>query len=558
MGIPQYFGWLSRKYDSDIISGSIENIQHFYFDFNCLIYHCYAHLEYKKLLPKSIPERQSELIEEVIKYTKKVIDVVKPQKSVAICVDGVVPMAKMHQQRLRRYKGPILKEWENDMKKKYGVYQEELLDTNQITPGTPFMNQLGEALKAAIERGYFGSLAVTLSDASYPGEGEHKVMNMIRANRIPKTERICIYGLDADLIMLSLTLTENEIWLIRENMHIGKKESSAEFLFVSVMNLSNLIYREMSNIMMEKLKISGLIKSRLINDYVFMGFLLGNDFLHSIPSLSIQQNGIDFVMNMYASCYGKCKNYLLSVVNNRTRVNNGFLKMMYENLSRSEESNLTFLNKRKKAPHPPNFDDHYSEEKWKWDRVPYNPLFEKCFSVIDYQNSGWKKKYYQLFFDINIDDENDMVCLEDICRNYFEGMMFVVRYYFDGEISWNWYNPYPVCPFASDLNEYLKNYSDLNVIQLDKGVPFTPFEQLMMVLPRRSGDHLPRCLRDEMNGEELVLFYPEEFEWIAWEKVMLYSVEPKLPLLDIQLIRSVVMRNNNKFTEEEKRRNLVR
>jgi 5'-3' exonuclease len=61
-----------------------------------------------------------------------------------------------------------------------------------------------------------------------------------------------------------------------------------------------------------------------------------------------------------------------------------------------------------------------------------------------------------------------------------------------------------------------------------------------------------------MNGEELVLFYPEEFEWIAWEKVMLYSVEPKLPLLDIQLIRLVVMRNNDKFTEEEKRRNLVR
>ena len=558
MGIPQFFGWLSRKYDSQIIFESVEGIDHFYFDFNCLIYHCYAKLDYQKLLPKTIPQRQAELIEEVLKYTQKIIFSIKPKKSVGICIDGVVPMAKMHQQRLRRYKTPIFREWENDIKKKYGVFQEELLDTNQITPGTPFMNDLAEALRMAIKNKFFGNINVVLSPANSPGEGEHKIMNMIRVGKIPREERICIYGLDADLIMLSLTLSENRLWLIRENVHIGKSDRSGEFLYVSIENLSNIIFLEVKNVMTDKkIDVSKLIKSRIINDYVFLGFLLGNDFLHTIPSLSIFNNGVDYVLNLYANCYRNNKNYLLSIINTKTRVNNGFLKNIFESLGSSEVDSLKFLASKKKPPAQPNFDDHYSEERWKWDRVPYNPLFEKCFSVIDYRNAGWRKKYYQLYFDINVDDENDLFCLNNICKNYFDGIMFVVRYYFDGDISWYWYNPYPVCPFASDLSNYLKGVSDLNLIKLEKGDPFTPFEQLMMVLPKKSRTLLPSCLAEEMIGSRLERFYPDEFEWIAWEKVMLYSIEPKLPELDISLMRQVVDSVRERFTEVERLRNLV-
>ena len=542
MGIPQFFGWLSRKYDSQIIFESIEGIDHFYFDFNCLIYHCYARLDYQKLLPKTIPQRQAELIEEVIKYTQKIIFSIKPKKSVSICIDGVVPMAKMHQQRLRRYKSPIFKEWENDIKRKFGVFQEELLDTNQITPGTPFMNNLCEALEKAIKNKYFGPVAVHLSGSDMPGEGEHKILNLIKTNKIVRDEKICIYGLDADLIMLSLTLTENKVWLIRENMHVDRSERTCEFLYVSIENLSNIIFIEVKNVMTEKkIDVSRLVKSRIINDYVFLGFLLGNDFLHSIPSLSIHHKGVDYVLNLYANCYRNVKNYLLSVINTKTRINNGFLRMIYENLASGEVDSLKFLSSKKKPPVPPNFDDHYSEEKWKWDRVPYNPLFEKCFSVIDYRNPGWKKKYYQLYFDFNVDEENNQVCLNNICKNYFEGIIFVARYYFDGDISWYWYNPYPVCPFASDLSNYFKSVTDINSIKLEKGIPFTPMEQLMMVLPKSSADLLPKRLADEMRSERLERFYPTEFEWIAWEKVMLYSIEPKLPEMDIELIRRTVM-----------------
>lgn len=541
MGIPQFFGWLSRKYDRRIVSSDIGKVDHFFFDFNCLIYHCYAGLmreSYDKLKDKSLAKRQEALIIECLKYTKKIIEIVKPKESVDICVDGVVPMAKMHQQRLRRYKSPILKSWENDIKKRYGVYKEELLDTNQITPGTSFMRKLGEEFRNAISAKYFGKIVVSLSDADEFGEGEHKVLSRIRERKY-KNKRICIYGLDADLIMLSLLVNNNDVILLRENVHIGDR-SDSEFITVDINGLSELIENEMKNALREKANVrSPLEKNRLINDYVFLGFLLGNDFLHTLPSLSIANNGVDFVINLYALCYGKCRNYLLTTINSRTRINNGFLRNMFENLTKSEISNLRFLHQRKRIPNPPPFEDDYSEEKWKWDRIPYNSRFEKGFSVIDYKNPNWKVQYYRLFFNFEYEKSDDKVCLEDVCKNYFAGMLFTVRYYFDGDVSWYWYNPYPVSPFASDLYNYLNKLNDINLIQLPNGTPFSAIEQLMMVLPKYSSNLLPENLRREMETR-LSLYYPDEFDWIYEERMMLYSIEPKLPRLDIEKIRGVI------------------
>jgi 5'-3' exonuclease len=444
-------------------------------------------------------------------------------------------MAKMHQQRLRRYKSPYLKEWENDIKKRYGIFKEELLDTNQITPGTDFMRLLNESLQGAIDTKYFGDVQMFLSDSEKIGEGEHKIVADIRGKAL-KDNNICIYGLDADLILLSLTIPNNNVYLLRENVHIDASFTNP-LLYVSIPILADSVYHEI----MKEMSVKSLDKQRVIRDYVFLSFLLGNDFLHCLPSLSIINNGIDFVIKLYANSYAKCKNYLLSTVADIVRINNGFLKNMFEYLSRSEESNLKFLAQRKKVPNPPNFDDHYSEEKWKWDRVPHNPRFEKCFSVIDYKNANWKKQYYDVFFDFDCTKPQNNVCLDAICENYFDGILFTAKYYFDGHISWYWYNPYPVSPFVSDLYDYLQRMEtkDINMLQIPNGVPFSSMEQLMMVLPKKSASFLPKKLADEMDGR-LAVFYPDEFEWIAEEKMMLYSIEPKLPLLDIDRIRTVI------------------
>ena len=192
-------------------------------------------------------------------------------------------------------------------------------------------------------------------------------------------------------------------------------------------------------------------KQRLINDYIMLSFLLGNDFLHNVPSMRIGDGGVDFVLNLYSKIFPRQRNYLVLEKDGNFTINHRFLLKIFEKLSYTEPGNLKYLQAKKRVPRVPAFESTYQEEKFKMDRIPLNERFQKYFSVIDYRSESWRKDYYKIFFDVDVESEGFDLVLDHVIQNYLEGLNFTIKYYFEGNPSWYWYNPYPVSPFASDI-----------------------------------------------------------------------------------------------------------
>ena len=275
MGIPWYFYTIYKKYNyendlmiNENVISEIE-IEYLFLDYNSMIHPCA-----QKVLALTDETNESKLEELIIKtcldYTRYIINVIKPRITY-IMIDGVAPRAKINQQRERRYKSHFFKEFSGSVK----------WNSNKITPGTKFMDNLIQALN--IFKKELGNIII--SDSNEPGEGEHKMMKII--SNIKDDKKTCIYGLDADLIMLSLISVRSEnIVLIRDNTFNSKLlERDRVYTYVAIKKLKQYVCKDLRSNLDNHVIISD---ENLIYDYIFLCFLLGNDFLENIPSLLIK------------------------------------------------------------------------------------------------------------------------------------------------------------------------------------------------------------------------------------------------------------------------------
>jgi 5'-3' exonuclease len=486
MGIPSYYSYLIKNYKKLLkdLEKFDKNVDNFYLDSNSIIYDC---------LKKDIGE--DELIKEVCLKIDEYIKTVNPKKLVYISFDGIAPVAKLKQQKERRYKSKfmelLLEELYEDCD--MDVKEKSSFDKTAITPGTNFMKKLDERIKdffRAREKIY-GVDKIIISGSGERGEGEHKIFERIRNNK--DEERHVIYGLDADLIILCLNHLSfsRDIYLFRETpdfaSNINSNIDNSALYLMDIYELMNLILGEM----FDKKKLEN--KEDLIKDYVFLMMFMGNDFMPHFPSLNIRTFGISMILELYKTVLGN-KNLRLIEDNEKICWKN--LRELLEKLSTMELDNLKkeYSIRNRIQKHQRRVEtDKMDKEKMLEKEISMMPINNRDVEMyINPYNKYWENRYYSELFDTVRNEES----VNKICMNFLEGLEWNMRYYSSGCYNWKWKYKYNYPPLFVDLLKYVPLW---DVVMVEKNQDnITSTEQLAYVLPEKSLYLLENSLQEQI------------------------------------------------------------
>ena len=574
--------------------------------------------------------------------------------------------------------------------------------SNQITPGTPFFAEFTKHLEHFVKYKLstdpkWKKLTIIFSGPNVPGEGEHKIMQFLREQReqpgYDPNLRHCIMGQDGDLMMLGLLTHEPNMVLLREkvvfnmtNARLEKahaaeaarkdEESTSSELSATATSASNLtssldtyIYNPhfeflhlqvLRDYLAYEFETSNVLSSspwdieRTIDDFVFLTFLIGNDFLPHLPALDIADQAFDLLYYTYKNCREDWrKNGHKSndpyLTNAGTIVSGQRLEEFFEAVGSHE---VTYYEKKKQTADAENRrlrkqykklkmkdtlpDDSIVASKEEADRAAYRAMLQNSktqdgdagevdiektrdgFGVKAKQEKGFvpvttRKVEFQPDEDqledglirrmgtllqnslssmnnsgsdsdrIDEDDDDEARYLDDqdlkgryyydkfemtpfdadkhraLRKAYMEGLVWNLKYYYEGCVSWNWFYPYHYGPMLSDLVN-LDELLDEISFEDNPGAPLDPFDQLMGCMPPSQAHHLPEPYRPLMQDPDspIIDFYPNSFvvdmngkRW-PWEAVTL------LPFIDTQrLIAATSAIDKSKLSKEELARNNI-
>ena len=533
MGIPFYYRHLILKDQKNLLC-NLHDCDRLFLDYNSVIHTC-AQDVLQTIMAKQLNEDnsmsqshiESMIFEAVYNHTIEITKICKPTNLLYIAIDGVAPRSKIHQQRKRRYLSAFRNEMIYKFKDENNIPYIKW-DSNAITPGTNFMKSLQSyllnkfaALSTAL--GY----KIIFSGADEPGEGEHKIIRYIKSSTT--VNRDVIYGLDADLIMLSLTAansnSNSSIYLMREGQNF--MTNMTDFKFLNIANLRTTISTSIFN----------------MYDYIFICFLLGNDFIPNVACLKIKSGAIDIICELYKETYNEIGTTLILGVteeNEKYRINYAFLISLLNKLTAREDKLMVEVTKEFYETVPVFKHFNTKLEKFTYE-LDNNPQYNKFPFVIDpIEDTSWRSSYYHHLFGCH---KMDMV--NNICKNYIEGLEWICDYYFNSHSNhkYEWYYKYNYAPCVSDLHKYLKINSEVIAMpsapspysQPQSPPRITEDIQLLMVLPPLSKNILNIQQQKLMDNLDYgcVHYYPTKFCITSYLKNALWESLPVLPNIDL-------------------------
>ncbi|KAL0953086.1 hypothetical protein HGRIS_004359 [Hohenbuehelia grisea] len=320
-----FFRYISERYPltSQLIQeNKIPEFDNLYLDFNGIIHNCSHPNDEDAHFRLS----EEQIFTAIFSYVDHLFGKIKPKKLFFMAVDGVAPRAKMNQQRSRRFRTAKEAKEVREKAERKGekLPEEKAFDSNCITPGTPFMVRLSTQLRYFInkkisEDSNWRDVEVVLSGHEVPGEGEHKIMEYIRLSRAQPdynpNVRHCLYGLDADLIMLGLVSHDPHFCLLREEVKFGparkKGNTSLESINFYLLHLSLMReYLDLEFHDIQPVLPFDYSLERIIDDFILLAVFVGNDFLPNLPDLHIHENGLERLFEIYKKVLPSLEGYI--------------------------------------------------------------------------------------------------------------------------------------------------------------------------------------------------------------------------------------------------------
>lgn len=238
-------------------------------------------------------------------------------KSIYIAMDGIPNMAKMLEQKKRRYIGYIMSkvkkglylQHEPELSEKRKIYEKYkyVFNRSKILAWHEFMNNVSELLTSTefvdkIKKRFQKLTRYVFSGANVPGEGEKKIMEDVIENQ--GKGKYVVYSPDADVLILSMIMLNqtdhnNEFYVMRFD------QNSCEYSIVDInklcTNTFEYIKSNINNITLtNNTNLKNILdKKTVINDIAFVFTMFGNDFVSKIESIDVR-NDFEVVLHIYA------------------------------------------------------------------------------------------------------------------------------------------------------------------------------------------------------------------------------------------------------------------
>lgn len=531
MGVKHFYLWYKNNFSSCVMESN-NGVDVLAIDLNGLFHMCAqriyrygnvnAHLLYHSKM-QLLPKTNLTLFRDVCEKIEYLRNAIRPRHKIVLCVDGVAGLGKMNQQRQRRFKtGATIKD----------VY----FDPNAFTPGTKIMDHLTKYIDWYIRtmitlNPEWQTLEIIFSNEKVSGEGEHKIMQYLKGS-VGLKEQICIYGLDADLMMLGILLPHENVMIARE----------PEQGFIEYVNVRHFREELLKIMRWDRDYITSdeplFDKHSALNDFILLSFFVGNDFLPSIPTITILDGAIDIILSIYRQI-GKVYGHL--TYETKTASSHGQLDFNTESFSKFIQQfgavEKDMLEKKYNLQHS-FFPD---------------PLVIKHMKLVEEKHvidlDGYKRDYYAAKYPAN-------TMVNTVVEEYLHGMSWILNYYKNGIPDWTWFFPFSYGPFITDFFPYMTS-NQYRPPKFCLNDPIPQFLQLLMVLPQISKNLVPEPLCQLMDSKSVLgQYFPDNFEIDItgkrkeWEGVVI------LPVMNLKAFKNEYDLLEPKISYTDRKRNI--